>query len=175
MEMIKKLNPKDIRAIKIGAVCVVAILLFVGLSSWLENWGHLRASLKKTKSDLELLNPSEAKQEGIKSIVPVFQMPKSEEEQKFLFRDELTKQLKKVGIKSEPLQVLAAVKAKEFPGYRLLRFKCKAKCKFGQMIELLAGLNKNPYLLGIEDLKFKCNEKKREEVELDLVVSTLVK
>ena len=107
------------------------------------------------------------------SIVPVFEMPEREEKQKFLFRDKFNEQLRSARINSEPLQVLSPVKS-GVAGYELLRLKCSAKCSFRQALDLLAKLNENPYLVGIEELKIECDQKKRQDVKLDLTISTLI-
>jgi len=90
--MIEKLSQKDIRILKIGAVCVVAILVFVFASKWLDRWAEARASLAEVKNKLELIDVEKAKQAGLMSIVPKFEMPQKEETQKFLFRDKLDEQ-----------------------------------------------------------------------------------
>jgi len=172
--MIQKLSEKDIRALKIGGVCVAAILLFVFASMWFDHWSEARASLAQVKAKLDLIDVDKAKQAGLLSIVPVFEMPQKEETQKFLFRNKLNEQLKKVGINSKPLQVLPGGKSRQ-AGYQLLRLKCSAKCRFAQVLDLLAGLNENPYLVGVEELRIRCDPKKPQEVELDLTVSTFVK
>ena len=172
--LIDKLSQKDIRALKIGGVCVIAIVVFVFATKWLEHWAQARKSLAEVHAKLEDISVDKAKQAGLFSIVPVFEMPQAEQEQKFLFRDKLNEQLKKAGIKSKPLQVLPARKSQK-AGYKLLHLKCSAKCKFGQVLDLLASLKENPYLVGIEEMKIQCDPKKRQEVELDLTVSTFVK
>jgi len=172
--MIQKLSEKDIRALKIGGVCVAAILVFVLASRWFNHWSEAKASLAQLKAQLELIDVDKAKQAGLLSIVPVFEMPQKEETQKFLFRDKLNEQLKKAGINSKPLQVLPGGKSQQ-AGYRLLRLKCNAKCRFAQVLELLAGLNENPYLVGIEELRIRCDPKNPQDVDLDLTVSTFVK
>ncbi len=172
--MIRKLSKKDIRALKIGGVCVPAILVFVVASIWFDHWSEARASLAQVKDKLDLIDVDKAKQAGLLSIVPVFEMPQKAETQKFLFRNKLNEQLKKAGIKSEPLQVLAGGKSRQ-AGYQLMRLKCSAKCRFTQVLDLLAGLNENPYLVGIEEFRIRCDPKKPQEVELDLTVSTFAK
>ena len=103
-------------------------------------------------------------------------MPQDQEKQKFLFRDKLSEQLKKAGIKAKPLKVLAVSKSKRVDGYQVLRLQCKgAKCKFDQMIDLLANLKENPYLVGIDEFRVRCDEKDRQQVEFDLTVSTFVR
>jgi len=104
----------------------------------------------------------------------VFEMPQKEETQRFLFRDKLNEQLKKAGIKNQPLQVASIGKSGQ-AGYRLLRLKCSAKCRFTQVLDLLADLKDNPYLVGVEELRIRCDKKKPQEVDLDLTVSTFVK
>lgn len=170
----KKLSPREKLMLKIGAGCAAAILVFALATEWLEHWGQVKKSLAAARADLEVINPSKAKQAGLLSIVPVFEMPQIEEKQKFLFRDKFDEQLKKAGIKNKPLQFLAVGKSTE-AGYRLLRLQCSGKCRFGQVLDLLANLKENPYLVGIEEMRIKGDPKKRQEVELDLTVSTFVK
>ena len=172
--MIEKLSQRDIRILKIGAVCVAAILVFVFASKWLDRWAEARASLAEVKNKLELIDVDKAKRTGLLSIVPAFEMPQKEETQRFLFRDKLNEQLKKAGIKNQPLQVASIGKSGQ-AGYRLLRLKCSAKCRFTQVLDLLANLKENPYLVGIEELRIRCDSKKPQEVDLDLTVSTFVK
>lgn len=172
--MIEKLSQKDIRMLKIGAVCVAAILVFVFASELLGRWAEARASLAEVKNKLELIDVDKAKRSGLLSIVPVFEMPQKEETQRFLFRDKLNEQLKKAGIKNQPLQVASIGKSGQ-AGYRLLRLKCSAKCRFTQVLDLLANLKENPYLVGVEELRIRCDSKKPQEVDLDFTVSTFVK
>ena len=169
-----KLNQRDIRTLKMGAVGVVAIFVFVFALSLYDRWAQVRNSLEELNNKLELIDVDKAKQAGLMSIVPVFEMPQEEETQKFLFRDKLNEQLTKAGIKSEPLQVVSVGKSRQ-AGYRLLRLKCSSKCQFTQVLDLLANLKENPYLVGVEELRIKCNQKNPQNVELDLTVSTFIK
>jgi len=173
--MIEKLSERDKRALKIGAVAAVAILVFYFGAKWVGDWREVRKSLAVKRAKLEVINMDKAKRVGLLSIVPVFEMPQSEEKQKFLFRDKFNEQLKKAGIKSKPLQVLSPMKLKGQSEYKLLRLKCSGKCNFGQVLDLLANLKDNPYLVGIEEFKISCNPEKRKEFQLDLTVSTFVK
>jgi len=157
----------------IGGICA-AVIIFIFMLKIPDRWAEARMSLSAVKDKLDAIDVSEARQAGLMSIVPVFEMPEVEEKQTFLFRDKLNEQLKKAGVSSKPLQVLAVSKARQ-GGYKLLRLKCSGKCNFGQVLDLLAGLNENPYLVGIEELKIKCDPKKRQEMELDMTVSTFVK
>jgi len=170
----KKLGERDIRALKIGAVCVVAILVFLFATSLRDRWAKVREESAKVRVQLEAISVDTTRQAGLMSIVPVFEMPVIEEKQKFLFRDKLNEQLKKAGIQSKPLQVLSTGRSPQ-AGYRLLRLKCSTKCRFIQVLDLLARLNDNPYLVGIEEMRIQCDPKNRQEVELNLTVSTFVK
>jgi hypothetical protein len=176
--MITKLSQREKRMVALGAICAVAILIFTYGSDWLEHWRRTRTSLAALRSKMELTNVDKAKQAGLFSIVPVFEMPKGEEKQKLLFREKLNEQLKKAGIRSEPLQVSPGGKSPA-AGYKLLRLKCSAECKFGQILDVLAGLKENPYLVGVEEMRITCDKKKppgqRQKVKFDLTVSTLVK
>lgn len=170
----RSLNQKEKRTLKFGVVCAVVIVAFTFGTKWLDNWKQARSSRSRITDKLEEINVDETKRAGLMSIVPVFEMPEKEEKQKFLFRDKFNEQLRNARIKSEPLQVLPSIKSK-VAGYKLLRLKCSAKCSFGQALDLLANLKENPYLVGIEELKIECDQKKRQDVKLDLIISTFVK
>jgi len=172
--MIEKLSEKDIRAIKFGAIGAVAILVFVFGSKGHERWTSAKANGAVLRTKLDAIDVDKDRQAGLTSIVPVFEMPQVEEEQKFLFRDKLSEQLRKAGIRNKPLQVQAVRKSPQ-AGYKMLLVKCNATCKFVQVLDFLARLNANPYLVGIEELKIKCDPKKRGEVELNFTVSTFAK
>ncbi len=166
-----KLSEKDTRTLKLGVLASVACVLFYYGSEWFEHWEQVRLEGSVLKSKLKTIDVDEAKQRGLHALVPAFEKPLEQEEQQFLFRDAFNKQLKKAGIKNEPLQIQANRRA-PLTGYKSLCLVCKAKCKFSQVLDLLAKLNENPYLVGVEELKIKVDPKKRTEVELDLTVST---
>lgn len=170
----RSLNQKEKRTLKFGIVCAVAIVGFAFATKWLDHWKLVRSSHTGIKDKLQTINVDETKRAGLMSIVPVFEMPEKEEKQKFLFRDKFNEQLRNARIKSEPLQVLPPIPS-GVAGYELLRLKCSAKCSFRQALDLLAKLSENPYLVGIEELKIECDQKKRQDVKLDLTISTFVK
>jgi hypothetical protein len=176
--MARRLNQREIRVIQLGGICAVAILAFTYGATWMEHWAEVRASLATARSQLDDLAADRTRQAGVLSIVPVFEPPQEEEKQKFLFRDKLYEQLKKAGIKNEPLAFLATRRTKNAP-FTVLRIKCKGKCRFDQLLDFLASLKDNPYLVGVEELSVQCDTKeppeKRKDVEIDLTVSTFVK
>ena len=172
--MIEKLSQRDIRILKIGVVCAAAILVFWLASKGFDRWKEARAFTAMLNNKLELIDVDKARRAGLMSIVPVFEMPEEEKTQKFLFIDKLTEQLKKAGIKNQPSQDVSTGKSAQ-AGYRLLCMKCSAKCKLTQVLDLLASLKENPYLVGVEELRMKIDKKKPQEVDLDLTVSTFVK
>ena len=170
----RRLNQKEKRTLKFGLVCAVAVVGFAFATEWLGHWKQGRSSRAKIKEKLDAINVDDTRRAGLMSIVPVFEMPEKEEKQEFLFRDKFNEQLRNAGIKSEPLQFLPPIKS-GVAGYELLRLKCSANCSFGQALDLLARLKENPYLVGIEELKIECDQKKRQDVKLDLTISTFVK
>lgn len=169
-----KLTEKDKRALKLGAICTVAIVLFLVGSRWYERWDKARTDILVLKTKLNDIDMSETKRKGLTAVVPTFKMPVEEEEQQFLFRDEFNNQLKKAGIKNDPLQIIPNRKS-PISGYKSLHLSCTAKCNFSQTLDLLARLNENPYLVGVEEFKLKIDPKKRSEVELNITVSTFTK
>jgi hypothetical protein len=174
--MARKLTPREIRTVQIGAVILVAIPAFTFGTKWIDDWRQVRLSLSQSQEKLKDLEADAAKQAGLLSLVPVFEPPEEEDVQKFLFRDKLHDQLKKAGINTEPLQFLPVRKVE---AWKVLKIQCKGKCKFNQLLDLLASLKENPYLVGIEELKIDCDTKqppdKRQDVEVSLTVSTFVK
>lgn len=171
--MIKKLSQKDIRALKFGGLCAAAIFVFWAGAKVFDRLKEAQASTASLNNKLDLIDVDKAKQSGLMSIVPKFEMPVEEEEQKFLFVDKLTEQFKKAGIKNQPLEV--ASKGKKQAGYQLLRMKCSATCRLTQGLDFLANLKDNPYLVGIEELRIRIDKKKPQEIDMDLTVSTFVK
>lgn len=175
--MIEKLNQSTKRTIQIGAILAAAILVFVLGPRWLKHWSQVKESLAATRAQLELVNMGAAQQAALLSIVPAFETPKAEAEQELLLRDKINEQLKKAGVKSEPLQVLPGTSRQA--GYKLLRLKCSAKCRFGQVLDLLAVLKENPYVVAVDEMRIQCDTKQppgqRQDVELNLTVSTFAK
>jgi hypothetical protein len=163
--------------LQVGAIAVVVIPAFTFGLDWIDDWRAVRASVAEAQAKLENLEMNEAGRAGLLSIVPTFEVPQAEETQKFLFRDKLHEQLQRAGITTEPLQILSSRKMRNGP-YKVLKIQCKGKGKFDQVLNLLAGLKENPYLVGVEELRIECDTKqpleKRREVNIQLTVSTFV-
>ena len=171
-----KLSKRDKRALKIGAVSAVAILAFTFGTTWAGHWRELRKSIAEKRTTLKSIQVDKDKQKRLMSIVPVFEDPNEEEEQKILFREKFYEQLKQVGFKSgEPIRVLRAKRVQAGTGYKVLGLQTRGECKFEKMLDLLTNLYENPYLVGIEELRMECDPKKRKKFKLDLTVSTFVK
>ena len=175
--MARQLNEREKRLIVIGAISVVAILALTYGLDGLNHWKGIRASLRSARAQLDEVAIDKKERAGLLSIVPVAETPELEEKQGFLFRERLYEQLKKAGIKTEPLTIMAARRKSGLP-YRVLKIKCRAKCKFDQLLAFLSSLPENPYLVGIEELRIECDTKqpaeKRQDVEIDLTVSTFI-
>jgi len=180
--MARKLNERERRLLLVGAIAAVAILVLGYGTKGLDRWNKNRDSLAAAKRKLGDVETDKAKLAGLLALVPVFETPEPEEKQKSLFRERLYEQLKKAGITPEPPQPILGKKI-NIGGtpYRVLKVKCKAKCKFDRLLDLLAGLKENPYYVGVEELQIRCDTKeppekrKDKDVEVDLVVSTFVR
>lgn len=171
-----KLTKRDKQALIIGAVCVVGILVFTFGTTWVEHWSQVRKSIANNQASLASVEIDKALLKLSMSKVPVFEDPNQEEEQKILFRDKFSEQLKQSGFKFEqPIRAIRAKKAQEGMPYRLMGLQTRGKCDFGQMLDLFAKLYENPYLVGIEEMRMECDPKNRREFKLDLTVSTFVK
>lgn len=172
--MIEKLNQKDIRAIKIGVIGVAVIIVFILATELIDHWKAAKSNLQGLEEKLELIDLDKAKRAGLMTIVPEFEMPLERETQKYLFLNKLNEQLRELRINSQPLQEVAGGKSPD-PRYKLLRLKCSAKCRFSQVLDLLANIKENPYLVGIEEMRLKCDSKDKQQVEIELTVSTFIK
>ncbi len=180
--MARKLNERERRLLLVGVAAAAVILVFAYGTRGLDRWNKSRGSLTAAKQKLSEVETDKAKRAGLISLVPVFEKPEPEEKQKSLFREKLYEQMKKSGINSEPPQPILSKKM-NIGGtpYRVLKVKCKAKCKFDQLLDFLANLKENPYCVGVEELQIRCDTKeppekrKDKDVEVDLVVSTFVR
>ena len=180
--MARKLNEREKRLLLVGVVAAVVIPIFTYGTKGLDRWNTSRDSLTAAKRKLGEVETDKAKLAGLLAQVPVFEKPEPEEKQKSLFREKLYEQLKKAGINPEPPQPILGKKMNiGGTAYRVLKVKCKAKCKFDQVLDFLAGLKENPYFVGVEELQIRCDTKeppekrKDKDVEVDLIVSTFVR
>jgi hypothetical protein len=160
-----------------GVVLILAYAFVIG--PWVDDWLLARSALKTERARLDSIAPESsglaAKQAGLVSVVPKLEMPQAESVQGPLFRGKFNEQLKKTGVNVTNLQFLQSAKSDQAGGYKNLRLQCRGRGKFAQVLDLLAGLNDNPYLVGVEELQLKCNQKDREQVDIVLTVSTFVK
>ena len=176
--MWRRLSQRDKRAAQFGAVAVVAIVAYFFAAPWFSDWQTTRTQLQRCREQLEAIGAGRSAraamtQQGLATVVPKFEMPQAEAKQTVLFRNEFNRQLKQAGINAKSLQYMAAKKLST-GGYKTLRLQCKARCNLQQVLDLLAGLNENAYLVGIEELQIKPDARERQNVDLVLTVSTFV-
>jgi hypothetical protein len=178
--MARKLNTREKHMLLVGAAAAVIIFVFTYGSKGYDHWSEARLTLSSAQRKISEVETDKSRQAALAAMVPAIEMPQVEDKQKFLFRDRLHEQLKKAGINTEPLQFLPVRKPRGVP-YRVLKIKCKGKCKFDQLLDFLANLKENPYLVGVEELRIQCDAKEPPEkrkdkpIEIDLTVSTFVK
>ena len=100
---IDSLSARDRRAIRLGAVAIVLILLYliIGLPL-VENWSQVRNELKAYQMKLNVINGStagsKAKITGLCQTVPFVELPEVEDVQRKLFWDKTYDQLKNAGV-----------------------------------------------------------------------------
>ncbi len=180
--MTRKLNEREKRILLVGVMAVAALAVFGYGTKGLDRWNKTRSSLTAAKKKLGEVETDKAKLAGLMALVPTFETPQAEEKQTTLVREKLLEQLKKAGINPEPPQPLPGKKMMVAgTSYRVVKIKCKGKCKLDQLLDFLANLKENPYCVGVEELQIRCDTKeppekrKDKDVEMDLIVSTLVK
>jgi len=179
--MFERLSQRDRRALTIGGAAVAVILAYASVGPWFADWQDVRARLDAKRGQLKMIAPAEddtearAAWEELTRRVPVFEMPLPESKQAPLFRDRFNEQLKRSGIRIKTLQPVGGKSSKRVGGYKLLKFQCRGKCSLNQVLDLLARLNSNPYLAGIEELNIKCGQKDRRQIDLVMTVSTFAR
>ena len=127
----------------LGAAAAVVIFVFTYGSKGYDHWSQARATLAAAKRKLGEVETDKNRQAALATMVPVFETPQVEDKQKFLFRDKLHEQLKKAGINTEPLQFLPVRKPKG-ASYKVLKIKCKGKCKLDQLLDFLVEPEREP-------------------------------
>ena len=175
--MFENINQKDKRALKLGAVGIAVIIIFVLFCSINDCWTNAQESFDtiNTKLDsLDTIDMTKAEYAALKNTVPAFEMPlKKRNDQKFRFQDSLNEQFKKSGVKSQPWEEIDC-KSRILTGYEMLALKTSGKCNVTQLFDLLAKLKENPHLISIEELMVKIDEKNKQQVNFEMILSTPV-
>jgi len=172
--MEKSISERNKRALLILSVAAVLILAFQYMvGPWLDEWNKVRVKIGSLE---ERLTSIESAGKTADEKIKAFEMPQSEDLQRLLFYRKMTEQLQKAGIGVNPLPLYVSRGQKQPAlGLKLLRLRCQGKGKCDKILGLLASLEENPYLVGIDEFKIVCGEKKRDEMQLDLTVSTYVR
>lgn len=178
--MKNKMSEKDKRAICLGLIVAIVVIAFAGGDRLIQRYGDVKKALESRRSEVEQVMPDKdgkisAKQKGLLSVVPVFEMPVNEEVPGASFRQKFLAQVKKAGIKSPAISFVQGPKSKNALGLRTMKLQCKGKCKFDQSLDLLTSLYENPLFVAVEEFKVECDSKERTEMELSMVVTTFVK
>ena len=177
--MAVKLTDRDKRTLWLGVVSSVIILGLVYVPRLTGHWRKLRSEIHAMESTLQQIqHPKDAKQLFLDAQVPVYEMPTTADAQAFLFRDKLTEQIKKAGLKEVPLQTEFS-KKRLSGGYQPLYLSYAGVCSFDKLLKLLVDLKTNPYYVDIEALKIEADSKKpaegRQEMTIELTLTTLAK
>ena len=173
-----RLSDKERRMVRIGAICVAAILVGAVVPKWWGHWSKIRTQIRDNQTLLDQATKGEFNPAGLAALVPVFEMPKDMEAQKVLFRDEVNRQLNQARMPSAPLQIEPV--GKQMVGkYTRLNLKYKGTCRFDQLLDFLALLKNNKYYAGVEELVLKADPKRspqeRQSLEVEMTISTLFK
>jgi len=176
--MWNKINDRDKRAIVLGTIVVIGIIIYIMIGPWLEDWKVTRKKLQAKRQLIKSIGiNSEGKlsaaQLGILSAVPKYEEPKKADNQSVLFRNEINKQITSCGIKAKSLQYLTTRKANAGGTYKTLRLQCVGQCSLNQVFDLLGKFNENPYFVGVDELNLNLDEKDRKKINMTRIVSTL--
>jgi hypothetical protein len=175
-----KLSNKDKKTIRVGGLLMAIILACGGLNILLEEYMETSKDLDAARARFGSVMPARdgslnLKQAGLYKIVPVFEIPEKEGIPGDKFRKQFMEDLKKAGVKFTVLNLQPMSNKRNVAGFRTRDLHCKGKCNFGQAMDLVASLYKNPLFVGIEEFKVECNPKKRTQVDMTITVSTFIK
>jgi hypothetical protein len=145
-----KLDQKNKKTLKLGIIGIVVILLAMFFLDWIQNWKDLRQSIKDTKKQLEVLAAADERMETLRTKVPAVAIPQKETKQLFTFRDALNRQLNQARITVQPFKVSTVAKSAR-PEYQYLYLQCSGNATFENVLNFLADLKTNPYLVGIDE------------------------
>ena len=104
------------------------------------------------------------------------EMPQSLYQQRLAFEQKVNEQVKKAGIKIKKLRYSSKGKKNATFNGTVLPLECQGTANLDQVLNLLVGLNENPYLLALEQFDLQCGpEKKRQEMTVSFTVSTIAR
>ena len=169
--MFNNLNERDKKTIKMGAIAAAAIIVLLLALKGYSNWDNKRKEYDSLVSSINSLNISDAAQKKLLSDVPVFQLPQDEQTQKEDFRKELEREFDSLRIQTDPWQEVTTKKS-YLSGYGTLFLKTSGSCRFQQILDLLAIIKDNPYLVGIEELHIECDPQNPQQANFNITVST---
>ena len=176
--MWNKLKPREKRIMKLLLVVVVVIFGYGLFESIFKDYRQVKAErlqLRKTLNGFLSDRDSDiARKEAIAKIVPVFKIPVKAERQSILFRDEITKQLEKCGMKAKSMQ-LRQNKSKDTKGYKVWTVQCQGQCQYNSILRFAEEIKMNPYYVAIEKLVLKVDSKDRNKMTYHLILSTYTK
>jgi hypothetical protein len=173
--MFEKMNEKDKNTIKKGGIAAVVVVVLVVAVQVYGNWNKEKAEYNSIENQLRILNVPESARKKTLEAVPVFLMPKDEQNQKTLFRNSLDQLFEQLGIYTDPWQEVTTTKTPIMTGagYGALRLKASGSCRFVQIFNLLASLKQNPYHVGIEELHIECDPQNPQQADFSIQVSTI--
>lgn len=173
--MWNKLKSREKRILILLGITAAVIFGYLLLEPVIQDYQQVkteRVQLRKTLEAFLVSQDAESQQQkNIASMVPVFTMPVKSEQQSILFRDEVTQQLQRAGIKAKSMQ-LRQNRAQNAGGYKVWIVECQGECRYDSMMRLVEQLKQNPYYVGIEKLVLKADSKDRNKLTFYLTVST---
>lgn len=175
-----KLSSRDKRSVQIGAALVGVILIWgLIISPWKESRQMVKYEISSISKKLALAGFNApagdmAKNRGLIKTVPYVEQPETENQQRITFRQSVYDQLKKAGLNTTAGPEFLG-KLDSGTASKSLKLKCTVKCSYQQFLSFIADIYNNPYLVSIEELQLRADEKNRSQLTVTIVVSTFIK
>ena len=173
-----RLDARDRRAVTIGIVGVLIVMLYVfAILPLLTDWSAARSALHSYGSDLDRLagaTPgSRARLKGLYTAVPFVESPQDSDQQRKTFWDAVNGSLKSSGLAiSSPPRYLSASAGSPAD---TLSLAFAGKGTYQQLLKFFAAFHENPHGLSVEDFTLKRDDKNPEQLDMTMTVSTFIR
>ena len=186
IEKIKRLylgmNSKDKRAVSLGLALSAVIMVYcLVLGPFIDHRGNIQHRIKSIQSQLsdggfDTSGAGMAKVRGLFNIVPVVEQGGSEEEVRKIVVERLYDQLAVSGIKiTVSPSFLGKAKMDKNLKKKVVKLHFSGTCSYEQLLKFLSRVYENPLILSVEEIKIKCDPKKRNMVDVNMAISSMVK